>query len=823
MFIEQKQFKLSWQKKLVLNVIIVLLYAMTAKIGFIFKTYNGASSPIWPLGGIALGLIFLFGSSQVLPGLILGILIQTWESSASTISLIGLIIASFLETFLSYMLPLILNRGVFKFKNPGDIFSFTMISGILAPFVAGTVAITFLYFGGMVEIAEISKTWLHYFLSHSLGILVFTPFILGFFEKNRPKINYHEAISLLILMIGISYWACEGDSVRKFSVFPLLTWAALRFSFNGVSIATLIVSSTAIWRSTFLWGVFDNTSPEADLLWIQCMTGAIAISGYFMATVGEAQEDALNKELELTINLKHKRIAEEALAILDQSIHKSPIGFALIDKDSRFIRVNDAMAKLNGLNSDLHLGKKLEDISVENARLIEPYVKKVFETGSSVMNIPFHGRSHNASFLAGMLSYYPVRHPMSDEIFGVAVSFQDMTDQLNTQNLLRENQERLTFAQEAGKIGAFEWNTSTNRILWTKELENIYGLNHGEFGGFYDSWLKWIHPEDLKLVTSEAVKVIAGERELNLEFRIMTKSKDTRWILARGKMVRNAQGSNVKFIGINIDLTEQKIIEQKLRLTEANLLNALSVRDEFMAIASHELKTPLQSLKLQIQLYERMIQKGQEEAFTREKISLLLSRNSSQIDRLTRLVDDMLDISRIRTGKLTLKKSPCDLNAMIMDVINRTRVQLESCGSGMPIIEHSEMAPGEWDQMRIDQVLLNIVTNAIRYGQGKPISISVKNYKESVRLTVRDQGLGIAKSDQEKIFERYERGLLARDVSGLGLGLFISKQIIQAHGGKIWVESEIGVGSTFFIDLPRSTLPPTQILDKSNILAIDSN
>lgn len=807
MFVDQNRFVLSWRKQIVLNIILTLLYVIAGNIGLLFTTYNASSSPLWPPSGLALAAVLIFGLVRVLPGIILGVCILAISSSAPLLTLFGLVASNLLEVILASMLLLALGKGQFKFKSPKDIFSFIIIAVLLAPFVSSTVAITFLYIGKMISIGSIPTIWVTFFIGNSLGILVFTPLILSLFEKNDRKINYGEAILLLLVITAVSYWSFEGESVRKFTMIPLLTWAALRFSFRGVSVATMIVGFTAVWRSTYLWGVFDNTSPEADLLWIQCMTAGTAIVGYFMATVVEAHEVAQEKELELSINVRHKKIAEEALAILDQSIHKSPIGFALIDKDYKYIRINEAMARLNGLSSDLHLGRKLSEISEQTAKLVEPFIDRVFETCSPVMNIPFKGHLIDGHPIAGLLSYYPVKHPVTDEIFGVAVSFQDMTEQLNTQNLLRENQDRLTFAQEAGKIGAFEWNINSNTIIWTKELESIYGLNPGEFGGFYESWMKWIHPEDIEMTVREVKKVICGECELNHQFRIITKSKDTRWILARGKMVKDNQGGNVKFIGINIDLTEQKSIEQKLRLTEANLLHALSVRDEFMAIASHELKTPLQSLKLQIQLYQRGIIRNDPEVYTQGKISHLLERNSRQIDRLTRLVDDMLDISRIRTGKLSLRKEPCDLGAMLMDVLGRTREQFEASGSGQPKIDHIEKAIGEWDPLRIDQVMLNIITNAIRYGQGKAISISIKNYQETVRITVKDEGLGIAKSDQEKIFDRYERGLLAREVSGLGLGLFITKQIVNAHGGKIWVESEIGIGSTFFVDLPRTTLP----------------
>src|SRR5690606_4860848 len=124
----------------------------------------------------------------------------------------------------------------------------------------------------------------------------------------------------------------------------------------------------------------------------------------------------------------------------------------------------------------------------------------------------------------------------------------------------------MTFAQEAGKMGAFEWNLKLNRVLWTKELEQIYGLAYGEFGGFFESWLKLIHQDDVENAKKEFFDVIKGDHELNFQFRILTKDKEVKWILARGKVVRDSEGNIEKLIWINIDLIVHKKYENKIRM-----------------------------------------------------------------------------------------------------------------------------------------------------------------------------------------------------------------------------------------------------------------
>jgi len=235
-------------------------------------------------------------------------------------------------------------------------------------------------------------------------------------------------------------------------------------------------------------------------------------------------------------------------------------------------------------------------------------------------------------------------------------------------------------------------------------------------------------------------------------------------------------------------------------------------RDDFLSIASHELKTPITSLKLQVQMRKRFISKGDSSVYQPEKINAFINTTEHQLDRLSRLVDDMLDISRIENGKLALHYEKCNLAELVDQVLESFSANFHATGTQVTFKSEDDII-GNWDRYRIEQVIANLITNAIKYAPGKPVNILLKRERGSAVLSVKDNGIGIALDDQEKIFQRFERAVSAEKISGLGLGLYITKQILEMHNGKISVSSAIGKGSTFTVELPSLTFQENQLND----------
>ncbi len=242
---------------------------------------------------------------------------------------------------------------------------------------------------------------------------------------------------------------------------------------------------------------------------------------------------------------------------------------------------------------------------------------------------------------------------------------------------------------------------------------------------------------------------------------------------------------------------------------------SIEARDDFISIASHELRTPLTPLKIQVQFLKNAVQKNLDKLKPAD-LNELLSSSMAQIERMEKLVENLLDVSRIRSGRLLLSFENVDLSDLVSAVLKHLASQIEAAkckvsfftDSGSTGTGSSESGVrGYWDRARIEQVVTNLLTNAIKYGQNKPIEIRVTQTGATATLSVTDHGLGIAPKDQAKIFGRFERVASLRSFSGLGLGLYISRQIVEEHGGFITVASELGKGSTFTVSLPLMRQP----------------
>lgn len=242
-----------------------------------------------------------------------------------------------------------------------------------------------------------------------------------------------------------------------------------------------------------------------------------------------------------------------------------------------------------------------------------------------------------------------------------------------------------------------------------------------------------------------------------------------------------------------------------IAMDNARLFNkaneAIRLRDEFLSISSHELKTPLTSLKLQLQHFSRSLNRGQTEVLEESKVKNLVTICNRQVNRINSLVEDMLDVSRIVNGKLNLNYEEVDLAELVKEVIERYRPLATDAKCSLEVHTMDKL-DSKIDRLRIEQILINLFTNAVKYASGCPIKVILSETGGEVELKVLDSGPGISPENQKRIFERFERNTSDVGKSGLGLGLYIAQQIAAAHGGSIHLQSDTGKGSEFTVRFP---------------------
>jgi PAS domain S-box-containing protein len=265
--------------------------------------------------------------------------------------------------------------------------------------------------------------------------------------------------------------------------------------------------------------------------------------------------------------------------------------------------------------------------------------------------------------------------------------------------------------------------------------------------------------------------------------------------------LRTPTGQAEAILVVASDVTQEIQARRRAEELKAQAEEGVRLRDEFLSVASHELKTPLTPLALRLAQLKREAQGSQPDQRPRERELRHLEVAERQVRKLAELVGDLLDVSRLSTGRMKLELEPVDLSALAGEVASRFEPEAERAGCPLELRVPSSLV-GQWDRLRLEQVVTNLVSNALKYGAGKPVHITLDSDGARAQLTVRDEGIGIAPVDLQRIFGRFERAVSERHYGGLGLGLYVTRQFVQAMGGTVEAESVLGHGATFTVKLP---------------------
>ena len=389
------------------------------------------------------------------------------------------------------------------------------------------------------------------------------------------------------------------------------------------------------------------------------------------------------------------------------------------------------------------------------------------------------------------------RFDASGRFVGYAGSTVDVDALKRAENELAESERRMRLAAEVARVGTFEWNMQTNVNMWTPELEKIYGLPAGSFEGTYEAWRACVHPDDIDLA-ERSVREALETGSFGAEWRIIRPDGQIRWIEARAWIFRDDDGRPLKMIGVNFDITDRKLAEDALR-------DAARRKDQFLAVLAHELRNPLAPIRNAAAVLAG-VGPGDREVF--DRTTAMIER---QVAHLARLTDDLLDVSRVALGKVRLEKERLELGVVVREAIEDYRPYLESV-SGVRLETDLPETPVwvDGDRVRISQAIGNLLHNAGKFTDaGDAVEVLLAVEGDSVRITVRDSGVGMSGELIDRLFEPFSQDDdQARNPGGLGLGLALVRGLAELHGGSA-TASSAGPrrGSEFTLRLPTADAP----------------
>ncbi len=468
----------------------------------------------------------------------------------------------------------------------------------------------------------------------------------------------------------------------------------------------------------------------------------------------------------------------------------APVGMALVSLEGRLVRVNEALRLLCGQRDDQLVGRPLADIFLGPTAW-----RSSEEAGSS---------SEERQFLRadGTLGWALChRHLVLDERgepWHYSAQAVDISERRDAEELLEHQRAQLIEAQSVGRFGSWEWDITANSVAWSDELYRLYGVDRDAGPRTSESFQERVHPDDRDAVQAQVCAASASGEPFSLEHRIVRPDGGVRVMELRGKIVHGSDGTAVRMVGTGQDITERHEIER--------------AKDEFVSIVSHELRTPLTAIRGSLGLLGSGVL-GPLSAKSGRMVEIAVQNT----DRLVRLINDILDIERIASGTAKIHQEPCDAR----ELIERASQSLTQLGADARVCltTEGEPVPLIADQDRVLRTLTNLISNAVKFSPaGSTVRLSSSRLGTEALFTVSDTGRGIPPEHLDSIFERFSQvdSSDEREKGGTGLGLAICRKIVELHGGRIWVESKLGIGSTFFFTLPAQATdgsPPPHRID----------
>ncbi|TDG34856.1 PAS domain S-box protein [Pedobacter changchengzhani] len=541
----------------------------------------------------------------------------------------------------------------------------------------------------------------------------------------------------------------------------------------------VMAGGESTWNEDQLMPIFRNNKLE-EVYWTSGYSRVIDVDGKIGGVLVTCSETTTRIKQNQVINQNLKDLAEREWR-LNSLITEAPVGIGLLKTRDLIIETaNNKVLEFWGKTASV-IGERLATALPELEG--QPFLQildDVYTSGVAYYSNEISGvLEHNGTLKKYYfdLLYQPIKSA-NGETESILVLATDITEQVKARQVIEESS--LEFRQMADSIIQMVWVTDANGMheYYNKRWYDFTGSDFASSKG--EGWDQMFHPDDRENAWKKWNHALETGNPYEVEYRLKNYAGEYIWVLGRAAPFYNSEGELIKWFGTCTDINEQKLLQEQ--------------KDDFISIASHELKTPVTTLKASVQLLNRLVEDPS------PKVKYLIDWSNKTIDKVEKLIEDLLNASKFNHGQLHLNKTYFTLGELIEECSEHIGLE----GKHTISITGNELLKIYADRDRIGQVITNFIGNAIKYAPGsQEIHIEFETLENALQVSVIDRGLGIEADKIPYLFERYYRAdSSGSQYSGLGLGLYICAEIIKKHEGKIGVESEVGEGSRFWFILP---------------------
>lgn len=765
-------------KTMLLNLGLAIIYIVAGKFGLSLAFLNSSATPMWPPTGIAFAAFILFGN-RVIPAIIIGAFLVNLTTAGTILTSLAIALGNTLEGIIGAYLIKRFAGGPHALDNVGDIFKYGFAAA-LSTTISANVGVTTLMLGNLAAWNEFVPIWLTWWLGDLGGALIIAPVFLAW--KNTPWIHYgyKNTLNLLLSVVGltfITYIVFKGSLPYPYLCIPIGVWIAFWFGRKGATIATLLVAGISIYFTLHGQGPFGTMPLNRSLLLLQLFLGTFSLTTLtFAATVFGIRRS----ERELVSQGKR----------FQALIENSSDGVVLIDPTSKIVYASPANKRILGYEPEELVGTIGFDLVAPEDRplTIRKLSQLVLKPGS-LLTVEYQViRKDKQRIWVEATGTNLLFEP---NVNAVVVNFHDITENKIAQESLVE--EKIVDEAMLTNIG--------DGIIATDDEGRVTMVNQAAC-----TMLGWKEKELMnKFLTDVVPMEDASGKPVLVKERPMTK------VLSHGKKIVTSQtnyyirkdrsklpihftltpiiinGITVGTIEVFQDITKEKEIDR--------------AKTEFVSIASHQLRTPLTIINW---CMEALMKSGK---LGDKKQQGYMEEISKASRRMVDLINSLLNVSRLELGTFIIEPKPIELLDLAKQVVNDLQPDIRAKNLTIQTTYPDKMPQITADPKLISIILQNLLSNAVKYSKTDGIiELEILYTDKQITLHVGDNGHGIPKSQQTKIFTKMFRADNARiiDPDGTGLGLYIVKTIVDSAGGKVWFTSAENKGTNFFVSFPAS-------------------